>query len=282
MNQIIRIISFTFLVLLIIFSCAHKNESQLVKFEGKSYQKNWAIKDVNTELPSDWSSYNYLTLEINASSTQRFYLNLYDAEGIRTLRIHPFQNAWVRASIPLVHFQKRNKVGMDMSAIGKTALPGLWIGFTGSGGSISQIDSIGVKMDLPINTPTLEIRNVSLTMEPKDSILSPIPAVDEFGQWIPDQWAGKANSLEDLKAIWNEEDKSLKSNEFNLSKYGGYLDTQVKATGFFRVEKIDGKWWFVDPEGHYFFSTGSTGMSPGGSFARVEGREYIYIKRCPL
>ena len=68
-----------------------------------------------------------------------FFLNLYDAEGLRRLRIHLFQNAWVRASIPLVHFQKRNTKGNDMAAIGKTALPGLWIGFTGSVGSINQI-----------------------------------------------------------------------------------------------------------------------------------------------
>ncbi len=280
MNQKLRFFLFSFYVLFII-SCTKKNESQFVKFEGESYQKKWAITDLNPELPRDWSAYNYLTFEINASSTQRFYLNLYDAEGIRKMRIQPFQKVWVRASIPLVRFQTRNTVGMDMAAIGKTALPGLCIGFTGSIGSINQIDSIGVEMDLPVNSPTLEIRNVNLTMEPKDSILSPIPVVDEFGQWIPDQWDGKANSLEDLKAIWDEEDKSLQTNDFNVSKYGGYLDTKAKATGFFRVQKIDGKWWFIDPEGHFFFSAGSTGIGPGGSFSRVEGREYIYKSLVP-
>jgi hypothetical protein len=61
-----------------------------------------------------------------------------------------------------------------------------------------------------------------------------------------------------------------------VSKYGGFMDTKAKTTGFFRVEQIDGKWWFIDPEGHFFFSVGSTGIGPGGSFARVDGREYIY------
>ncbi len=42
------------------------------------------------------------------------------------------------------------------------------------------------------------------------------------------------------------------------------------------VEKIDGRWWLVDPEGYLFFSTGSNGTNPGGSFSRVEGREYIF------
>ena len=151
---------------------------------------------------------------MKASSTQRFSLLLYDAQGQRRLNIHPFQNAWVRASIPLIHFQKRNTKGHDMAAIGKTALPGLWIGFTGSVGPINQIDSIGVEMRLPINTPTLEIRNVHLTMEPQDSVLSPVPAVDQFGQWIADQWDGKAGSLEDLKAIWDREDQFLNYRKF--------------------------------------------------------------------
>lgn len=274
MKPFLNFITCSFLVLLA--ACTTNNETLFVQFEDESFQKNWTLTDLNPEIPSDWSSFQYLTFEIKASSTQRFFLNLYDAEGLRRLTIHPFQNAWVRASIPLVHFQKRNTKGHDMAAIGKTALPGLWIGFTGSVGPINQIDSLGVQMQLPVNSPTLEIRNVTLTMEPKDSILSPLPTVDQFGQWIPDDWEGKANSLDELKTIWNEEDKNLQSDAFNVSKYGGYLDTKVDATGFFRIEKIDGKWWFVDPEGYLFFSAGSTGIHTGGSFARVQGREYVY------
>lgn len=256
--------------------CINKEQTKTVNFSSTVFEKNWPIQELNPELPTDWSSYKYLTFEINASSTQRFFLNLHDAEGIRRMRVQPFQNAWVRASIPLIHFQKRNTKGHDMAAIGKTALPGLCIGFTGSVGSINQIDSIGVSMDKPVDNPVIEIRNVCLTMEPKDSILSPLPVVDEFGQWIPVEWPGKAKSLDELKEAWQQEESELESGQFNYSKYGGYLNTQAKASGFFRVEKIDGKWWFIDPEGHYFFSAGSTCVNSGGEFARVEGREYIY------
>ncbi len=257
-------------------ACSEEEHSYEVRFEGESNQKNWAITEWDPALPTDWLSFRYLTFDLKASSTQRFFLNLYDREGLRRIRIHPFQNVWVRASVPLVHFQKRNTKGNDMAAIGKTALPGLWIGFTGSVGSISQVDSVGVEMRLPIDSPTLEIRHMRLTMEPEDSILSPLPIVDRFGQWIPDEWNGKASTLEELKARWDEESKNLHSEGFNVSKYGGYLDTKVKATGFFRVEKVDGRWWLVDPEGHLFFSAGSTCIHTGGSFARVQGREYAF------
>ena len=33
---------------------------------------------------------------------------------------------------------------------------------------------------------------------------------------------------------------------------------KLRATGFFRAEKVGGKWWLVDPEGHLFFSLGVT------------------------
>jgi hypothetical protein len=116
-----------------------------------------------------------------------------------------------------------------------------------------------------------------LTQTPEDSILSPIPAVDEFGQWIPTDWTGKKKTLEELKTAWAEEERELENaSGFNVSEFGGYLDTKYKATGFFRVEKIDGRWWFVDPEGHLFFSLGSTGIRADDSFSRVDGREYVY------
>ena len=262
--------------LLIITGCSSRDKIKIVKFEGSSFEQKWAIKDINPGLPTDWSSSGFLTFDLKASSTQRFFINLYDAQGMRRLRILPFQGAWVRASVPLINFQKRNVVGQDMAAIGQRGMPGYGLGFTGSVGPISNVDTLGILMEEPVGTPTLEIRNVHLTMNAEDSIFSPIPLVDEFGQWIPAEWPGKAMSPGDLQASWDEEDMALQTGMFSVSKYGGFLETKALATGFFRVEKIDGKWWFIDPEGHYFISTGSTGISPGGSFARIEGREYIY------
>lgn len=37
-----------------------------------------------------------------------------------------------------------------------------------------------------------------------------------------------------------------------FSKYGGWKAQQVNATGFFRVEKIDDRWWVIDPEGYLY------------------------------
>jgi hypothetical protein len=186
------------------------------------------------------------------------------------------QGPWVRASVPLIHFQKRNTKGMDMAAIGKTARPGYWIGFSNAVGSITAIDSLGVSMRLPTGSPSIEIRNVELTMEARDTVFGPVPLIDEFGQWIPAEWPGKAKSIEELNAAWTKEDSELSPGDFRVSRYGGFLDLRSRSTGFFRVEKIDGRWWFVDPDGYLFYSTGSTGIGPRSEFARVKGREYIF------
>ena len=107
---------------------------------------------------------------------------------------------------------------MDMAAIGKTARPGYWIGFTGSVGPVDHVDSLGVLMRLPIGSPDIEFSNFSLTMTAEDTIYGPTPLVDEFGQWIPADWPGKAKTLDDLKAAWSEEEKALLPDAFNVSR----------------------------------------------------------------
>lgn len=270
-------------VLLCLFStcCSRADKTVTIKFEGNSFEKKMALKELNPDLPSDWSGFEYLTFDLYASSTQRFFINIYDAEGMRRLRILPFQGAWVRASVPVINFQKRNVLGHDMAAIGQRGMPGYGLGFTGFTGSVSHVDSVGFLMQDPIGSPFLQVRNIRLTESPEDSVLNPVPLVDEFGQWIPDKWPGKVTTIEDLRTAWDIEDKSLGKNSGNLSRYGGFSEARTKATGFFRVEKINGIWWFIDPEGYYFISAGSTGINPGGSFARVDGREYIFKEFVP-
>ena len=39
-----------------------------------------------------------------------------------------------------------------------------------------------------------------------------------------------------------------------LDRYGGCLgEPREKATGFFRTQKIDGRWWLIDPDGYRFY-----------------------------
>jgi hypothetical protein len=56
-------------------------------------------------------------------------------------------------------------------------------------------------------------------------------------------------------------------------RWGGWTKgPQLRATGHFRVEKVAGAWWLVDPDGRLFFSHGVDCVRPGAETG-VTGRE---------
>ena len=59
-----------------------------------------------------------------------------------------------------------------------------------------------------------------------------------------------------------------------FDRYYGFLGVSCKATGFFRVQQINGKWWFVTPEGHPFFSTGVNVVNMSGTGTKKGRRHY--------
>ncbi len=85
------------------------------------------------------------------------------------------------------------------------------------------------------------------------------PFIDTFGQYRHKDWPGKVKSLADLGSRREQEAKELAARPGppDWDKYGGWAaGPQRKATGFFRTEKVNGKWWLVDPDGRLFFSHG--------------------------
>jgi len=85
------------------------------------------------------------------------------------------------------------------------------------------------------------------------------PFIDEFGQFIHRDWPGKTHSLEELVAYGKAELKDIADHPGppGRDQYGGWTTgPKLKATGFFRVEKYQDKWWLVDPEGRLFWSHG--------------------------
>jgi hypothetical protein len=256
---------------------------QSVVFEGTQSEHKWTLKELNPQLPSDWTGYNFLVIEMRASSPQRFNLTLYSGSVAQRRQMQPMANVWIRAAVPLQYYRQPNRAGFDLASVGKVPRNSFWISTGGVYGPLNAVDAIGVQMITPLGKPALEIRSVALAKEdPGSDVLDRKPVVDEFGQWIPADWDGKVKSLEQLKKAWAAEEAALKGGGFDYCKYGGYAKTKAKATGFFRVEQIDGKWWFVDPDGHLFFSTSSTGIGAGGGDSRIKGREDYFAKLPPM
>ncbi|MEI7911683.1 MAG: beta-agarase [Verrucomicrobiota bacterium] len=85
------------------------------------------------------------------------------------------------------------------------------------------------------------------------------PLIDTFGQYKHKDWPGKVHSLTELRQRREAEAAELAAQPgpLNWDKYGGWAEgPQLQASGFFRTEKVGGKWWLVDPDGRLFFSQG--------------------------
>jgi hypothetical protein len=256
------------LQLMLLFSVtAYSQEVRKYTFDGILSEYKLAIKDMNPALPSDWTSYTHLVMEMRTSSPQRFSVWLYRKDGtpIR-VRFQPFgQNVWLRASLPIKYFEGRDKSGNDLASASNRRTNSFWYSTGGPFGDVKAIDSIGFAMPYPVNKPTIEIRAVHLSSQDEGSeFLEKQPVLDEFNQWAWADWPGKIKNKEQLTKELADEEKTWGNNpDFNYCEFGGYKNTMAKATGFFHVEQIDGKWWFVDPHGHLFLSTGSNGAGAG-------------------
>jgi hypothetical protein len=105
------------------------------------------------------------------------------------------------------------------------------------------------------------------------------PMIDEFGQFIHKEWKGKIHSADDLKANKEAEEADLAANPgpADWDQWGGWkTGPQLKATGFFRTEKYNGKWWFVDPDGHLFWSMGINCVNTNEGRTALTDREHWF------
>jgi hypothetical protein len=237
-------------------------------FDGVSSEFLISMKELGQDSPADLSAYSHLVMEMRMSSPQRLMLWAYTTHGPRNMSIIGFgQNVWLRASIPLKYFVARDEIGFDLASAQNRRMNSCWLSVWGPFGDLHSVEAIAVAMEYALNKPTIELRNVHLSKTDEGSeFLEPGPMLDSFGQWARTDWPRKIKSREQLAGELAAEEKTLgSSSDFGYGRYGGYKSTQAKATGFFRVEEIDGRWWFVDPEGHLFLSTGINGTPGGGA-----------------
>jgi hypothetical protein len=243
--------------------------------------KKFAIQDITPGIPANWDGYNFVVLELKASTPQRFHVGFTTETGYNELRVMSYcANGWNKLAIPLRFYRDLPGAAHDLAATYNQPRYTGWVNLGGKRGPLRGIDSIGIRMQAPINNPVIELRSISLSAEdPGDQYLGDQPVVDEFGQWNLGEFESKVKSAEQLQKEWAAEEVEVVSTKaYDYAKFGGYLPGQRKATGFFRTEKINGKWWFVDPEGYQFLSVGVDCVSPGGggNARDLDKRDHIY------
>jgi hypothetical protein len=240
----------------------------------------WTLSDLDPQLPTDWSDALFLVVEFRSSTSQRFELGLVSDEGNVSKRIHPFANVWVRASIPLRYYREGLGDADELASTVNQPRNSYWINIeAGGSGPVRHVRALSVTMRYPARIASVEIRKISLARtDPGDAVLDGgAPVVDAFGQYIHADWPGKARSLDQLKREWGQEERMLVPKAaVRPCRFGGFAAGKRRGTGFFRVENVDGRWWFIDPEGCRFWSAGVNGAGIDPPRTMILGRDKLF------
>ncbi|MBD0379927.1 discoidin domain-containing protein [Paenibacillus sedimenti] len=102
--------------------------------------------------------------------------------------------------------------------------------------------------------PALTTEQMALELK-KDGLMA-----DKYGQWVYETWPGKVNSDEQLQQEYMNEANELSNVSLDPAKFdqfGGIKSgEQYASTGYFRLQQIDNKWWFITPDGNKFILKG--------------------------
>ncbi|MBU3005411.1 beta-galactosidase [Paraglaciecola arctica] len=124
--------------------------------------------------------------------------------------------------------------------------------------NLSGITKISLSVQDALHNKSITLSNVRLRKNPpKDpEFLSGI--VDQYGQNAKVDFPTKIHSDKELAQVTAEELASFSAPKLQeRSQYNGWKQgPKLAATGYFRTQKVDGKWWLVDPQGYLYFATG--------------------------
>lgn len=158
---------------------------------------------------------------------------------------------------------------------GLNELEGLWIRQDWPVLNLSHITAFQVFMARPKEDYTLRIHRIELIAVDGGT---PKPFVDRYGQFTDEDWPGKVHRDEDFAERRMQEAADLATHPpmADRNRFGGWAaGPQLKATKRFRVTKHEGKWWFVDPDGRLFWSSGVTCVR-AASDGPMLGREHLF------
>lgn len=198
-------------------------------------------------------------------------------------------NLWVNSCIYLepgeekkieIIFQRTKGLGVKYFPAMK-GVPGGTISFTSI--NPAKINKISFKIFTKGNASLTvsEIKPYGEYIAPDAIAQTPgfFPFMDKFGQYKHKNWPGKIADESEIQHAIVDEDALLNAMKGpdGRNKFGGWGDgPKLKATGNFRTEKVDGKWWLVDPEGRLFWSHGITCVRFDNAATRISGRENFF------
>jgi len=230
------------------------------------------------DIPADWRGFDALSLDLflDRDRTRPLYVNVRGPKPADAKRapyylviVNPAPRKLCRVWIDLAAM----RLGVDQqdgpSSRNVVMRTGRCHGLVSR--RVEQVSIVLRDLEEPT---TLCVDNVRLVGDGK----APPFLIDRFGQIAVRNWPGKISSVEQLKAHWTAEQAEFDRRQRSsaLDPYGGIKGRARKATGFFRVERIDGRWWLITPDGNLFYSLGVCAARIRGTRTSVVGREDLF------
>jgi len=236
--------------------------------------------EINFNKPTDLSACRYLLTDVRNTGPETLVLRMYvrdsaagnyDSWGNYTFGVvvvRPGETKPLAASLegPRPQYEYMNKYFPKMARIPGMFELNFWRTINAS--KVSAVRLISWDSDKTGCSFSLSsIRGAALISTPLETDLKAgkyFPFIDKYGQYNKADWPDKIRSDRDLGAMRKKENDRLASMPAmptGWNRYGGWAaGPKLKATGHFRTEKYDGKWWLVDPDGCLFWSKGTTGL----------------------
>lgn len=144
---------------------------------------------------------------------------------------------------------------------------------------LSQVRSVTLSLPAPQAAQHLLLGRFGVRNE-QALAAAYVGIIDGYGQYVRADWPQKIKQDAQLKQGAGQEDTQLQAwlaERPAQDRFGGWTGAQqFEATGFFRTEKHDGRWYLVTPEGHPFYSLGVNTVARDNSRTYVEGRESMF------
>lgn len=249
------------------------NQSLTINFDSKNNSHSAVI--FSPDKAWNWSNYKDFNLAIDIANTGQhsvqLYLDITDIDGgnyTRTTNIpigpsttyyakmegHDLGTPEGDESVEL-NFKSGLRGNPDTWESNDTQFISLW---GKKNLNLKGIKKISLSVQSNLFNKTITVSNLRLRTNPefnKDYLTN---IVDKYGQNATIDFADKIHNDNELQAQRIQEAKQLTGLlPSDRSIYGGWKNgPKLKATGYFRTEKVDDTWSLVDPEGYLYFATG--------------------------
>ena len=239
------------------------NDKLVINFQEKSNISEVKIKPNSTWQLSNLPHYNLAFNVTNLSpDSTHFYLSVENKTGnlqSRSIAIPGDFDGTVY--FPLTGKEAETEAGFwgDMPPWHTQDLLMIWRSWRSEQVDLSEISALNFFTIGLLEDKSIEISDVRIRKNPASDPNWMQDVLDKYGQNKSSSSELTINSDEQLSKQSERELAHLYNAVDNpeRSKFGGYKKgPKLEATGYFRTEKIDGKWWMVDPEGFVFFSHG--------------------------